>query len=104
MFAQAGLQGDFLRLKETRMLFRSEQHFPSSVIERGRPALEGYPADMIGRARARVEELISGYQRPLIQSAHENAVLQFAEHEAWLLSHNPHLRNRGQKKSPLTPS
>jgi len=82
MFAQAGLQGDFLRLKETRMLFRSEQHFPSSVIERGRPALEGYPADMIGRARARVEELISGYQRPLIQSAHENAVLQFAEHEA----------------------
>jgi len=37
---------------------------------------------MIGRARARVEELISGYQRPLIQSAHENAVLQFAEHEA----------------------
>ena len=35
MFAQTGLHGDFLKLKETRSLFRQEQHFPSSVIDRG---------------------------------------------------------------------
>src|SRR5271165_5743260 len=35
MFAETGLRGDFLRLKETRALFREEQHFPSSVIDRG---------------------------------------------------------------------
>src|SRR5436305_12774152 len=38
MFAQTGLHGDFLKLKETRSLFRTEQHFPSDVIERGATA------------------------------------------------------------------
>src|SRR5512146_238421 len=32
MFAQTGLHGDFLKLKETRSLFRTEQHFPSDII------------------------------------------------------------------------
>jgi len=32
MFAQVGLQGDFLKLKETRALFRREQHFPPALL------------------------------------------------------------------------
>ncbi len=35
MFALTGLGGDFLSLKETRTLFREEQHFPAPVIDRG---------------------------------------------------------------------
>ena len=34
MFAQTGLSGEFLKLKETRALFRQEQHIPSPVIDR----------------------------------------------------------------------
>ena len=50
MFAQTGLTGDFLKLKETRALFRQEQHFPSSVIDRGLPDMNG---SMSGHFRAR---------------------------------------------------
>jgi len=79
MFAQAGLHGDFLKLKETRALFRSEQHFPSDVIDRGMN-LEG--SDVLGRARRRVDELTSRYQRPQIAADREEAMLQFAEEHA----------------------
>ena len=34
MFAQTGLSGEFLKLKETRALFRQEQHLPFPVIDR----------------------------------------------------------------------
>jgi trimethylamine--corrinoid protein Co-methyltransferase len=62
-FAQTGHTGEFLKLKETRSLFRSEQHFPSDIIDRG-----GDPnaPDILTRARRRVEELVAGYQRPQI--------------------------------------
>src|SRR5579872_6434227 len=53
-FAQTGLQGDFLKLKETRALFRKEQHFPSPVIDRGFPDGAG---SVLERARERVEQL-----------------------------------------------
>src|SRR6201997_630432 len=62
MFAQTGLQGDFLKLKETRELFRREQHFPSSVIDRGLPSMDDSP-DIVQRARRRVDELVASYQR-----------------------------------------
>ena len=63
MFAKIGLSGDFLKLKETRALFRREQHFPSLVIDRsGDPAAP----DLLTRARQRVNELLDGYQRPVI--------------------------------------
>jgi trimethylamine--corrinoid protein Co-methyltransferase len=81
MFAQLGLSGDFLKLKETRALFRREQHFPSAVIDRGEPAGEGAP-DLFARARARVEELIASYQRPDLASDREQALIAFAEREA----------------------
>jgi len=81
MFAQAGLSGDFLKLKETRALFRREQHFPSAVIDRGGPSGDGAP-DLFARARTRVEELLAGYQRRGLSSEREQAMLAFVERQA----------------------
>ncbi len=62
-FAQTGLSGEFLKLKETRALFRQEQHLPSLLIDRSARGSE--PAtDILTRARTRVEELISQYRKP----------------------------------------
>jgi trimethylamine--corrinoid protein Co-methyltransferase len=81
LFAQTGLSGDFLKLKETRALFRKEQHFPSAVIDRGGPTGDDAP-DLFARARARVEDLLAQYQRPAFAADREQAVLAFAEREA----------------------
>jgi len=63
MFAQIGLSGEFLKLKETRALFRQEQHLPSPVIDRSARGSE--PAsDVFTRARSRVDELVSKYRKP----------------------------------------
>jgi len=80
MFAQTGLHGDFLKLKETRALFRREQHFPSTVIDRGAPTPDGAP-DILARARARVDELVASYQRPDLPADREQAMLAFAARE-----------------------
>ena len=62
-FAETGLSGEFLKLKETRALFRQEQHLPSSVIDRSARGAE--PAtDIFTRARTRVDELVSQYRKP----------------------------------------
>ncbi len=82
MFAQTGLQGDFLKLKETRALFRKEQHFPSDVIDRGRPSRDGAPPDILQRARHRVEDLASKYQRAPLPSEVERELIAFAQREA----------------------
>jgi trimethylamine---corrinoid protein Co-methyltransferase len=78
-FAQTGLTGDFLKLKETRTLFRQEQHFPSDVIDRG-----GTPtaSDILTRARQRVEELLADSLSagPLEETRH--ALLDFATKQA----------------------
>jgi trimethylamine--corrinoid protein Co-methyltransferase len=63
MFAQTGLSGEFLKLKETRTLFRQEQYLPSPVIDRSARGSEP-PSDVFTRARARVEELVRRYQKP----------------------------------------
>ena len=79
MFAQTGLHGDFLTLKETRTLFRKEQHFPSSIVDRG---LAGESApDILSRARERVRELLAAYGRPEISSEREREMIGFAERE-----------------------
>jgi trimethylamine--corrinoid protein Co-methyltransferase len=63
MFAQIGLSGEFLKLKETRALFRQEQHLPSPVIDRSARGSE--PAsDILTRTRTRVDELVSKYRKP----------------------------------------
>src|ERR1700690_1833524 len=82
MFAQSGLHGDFLKLKETRTLFRKEQHFPSAVIDRGLPAMDGAATpDVLQRARQRVEELLSTYERHPLPLDHEQEIVAFAERE-----------------------
>lgn len=64
-FAQIGLSGEFLKLQETRALFRQEQQIPSDVIDRAsRP--EEPATDIYARARARVEELVAQYKAPSI--------------------------------------
>ena len=60
-FAQIGLSGDFLKLKETRTLFRSEQHFPTAVTHRGEIPEGPVPEDTLARARTRVRELVDSY-------------------------------------------
>lgn len=78
IFAQAGLHGEFLKLKETRALFRCEQHFPSQIIDRGAAQGEGNLPGILTRARERVEELLSGYQRPQISSETEGRLMKVA--------------------------
>ena len=81
MFAQTGLQGDFLKLKETRALFRKEQHFPSTVIDRGLGAADDAMPDILQRARQRVEDLISSYERHPLLEAIESEIVEFALRE-----------------------
>jgi trimethylamine--corrinoid protein Co-methyltransferase len=67
MLAQVGLKGDFLKLKDTRRLFRLEQHFPSEMIDRGEILPDGAPRpDTFARARQRVASLLATYQPPSI--------------------------------------
>jgi trimethylamine---corrinoid protein Co-methyltransferase len=82
MFAQTGLHGDFLKLKETRALFRDEQHFPSAVVDRGAHSVDDIGPDILARARQRAAELLAAYRRPAIASDREQAILDFARHEA----------------------
>jgi trimethylamine--corrinoid protein Co-methyltransferase len=83
MFAQTGLQGDFLSLKETRALFRSEQHFPSEVIDRGASEeTEAPPTDTFCRARQRVGELLKSYVPPKISAEAKTTLLAIARREA----------------------
>jgi trimethylamine--corrinoid protein Co-methyltransferase len=83
MFGQTGLSGDFLKLKETRVLFRKEQHFPTSVTDRSG---DSNTPDLHTRARQRVRELLEGYQRPSIAPEVEEALLAIARREAGIAS------------------
>ncbi len=66
MFAKVGAQGDFLKLAETRKLFRQEQHIPTKVIDRG--SLHSWEQagkkDAFAHAKERVNELVAAYKRP----------------------------------------
>jgi trimethylamine---corrinoid protein Co-methyltransferase len=81
MFAQTGLTGDFLKLKETRSLFRKEQHFPSSIIDRGLATLDGSDPTVLERAQQRVEELVAAYERHQLPPDREEEIIAFAERE-----------------------
>jgi trimethylamine---corrinoid protein Co-methyltransferase len=85
MFAYAGLRGDFLSLKETRALFRSEQHFPSEIIDRSSSDdPQSSSTDVFCRARHRVNELLASYTPPSIAPEVRNALLAIATREATL--------------------
>ncbi len=82
MFAEIGLTGDFLKLKETRTLFRSEQHFPTSVTHRGEIPEGTVPEDAYARARTRMRELLDAYQHPVFSRTVEDALLKVARRVA----------------------
>lgn len=82
MFAQIGLSGDFLKLKETRRLFRSEQHFPSPVTHRGEVPEGTIPEDTFARAQTRVRELLDSYVRPEISPQTQDSLLELASRVA----------------------
>jgi trimethylamine--corrinoid protein Co-methyltransferase len=82
MFAEVGIQGDFLRLKQTRALFRGEQHFPSDVIDRSSDEAKQNPADTFCRARWRVRELLDSYSPPEIGTEIRADLLAIAHQEA----------------------
>jgi trimethylamine:corrinoid methyltransferase-like protein len=84
MFAQTGLRGEFLKLKETRQLFRTEQHIPSAVIDRTtlRSWEEAGSHDTTARARTRVDQLLASYQRPVLGAKREAALRAVVEPEA----------------------
>lgn len=81
MFAQTGLQGDFLKLKETRTLFRQEQHFPSTVVDRGLASIDEKSPGILERAEQRVEELVASYERKSLPSEREAELIAFAQRE-----------------------
>jgi trimethylamine--corrinoid protein Co-methyltransferase len=96
MFAQTGFSGEFLKLKETRSLFRKEQHFPSVVIDRS-----GDPnaPDLLTRTHQAVSDLLASYQRPSIAPEIEKALLAIAQREAAAagLDHLPGLVMHGSE-------
>jgi trimethylamine--corrinoid protein Co-methyltransferase len=69
-FAQTGLAGEFLKLDETRKLFKEEQYLPSKVIDRNsiRAWEQSGKKDTFERAHQRVEDLIDQYQQPELSS------------------------------------
>ena len=81
MFAQIGLSGEFLKLKETRALFRQEQHLPSSVIDRSARGSER-ATDVLTRARTRVDELVSKYRKPSLSEDLLRKFQAIVDHEA----------------------
>jgi trimethylamine--corrinoid protein Co-methyltransferase len=83
-FAQVGFQSDFLKLKETRQLFKLEQSLPSPVIDRGslRAWQEGGCRDTLARAQARLRELLASYQRPELAPAVQRELYAIVEGEA----------------------
>ena len=84
MFRKAGAQGDFLKLADTRRLFRQEQHIPGKVIDRGslRCWEEGGKKNAFARAKEKVDELVAAYQRPELKAGAEEALRSIVEEQA----------------------
>jgi trimethylamine--corrinoid protein Co-methyltransferase len=84
MFAQTGLKGEFLKIKDTRRLFQGEQHLPSKVIDRGsmRAWQEAGLLDMFARAKNRVNELLAAYQRPTLSPDVERELMALVQRAA----------------------
>lgn len=63
--------GDFLKQKITMQLFRKEQHLPSNIIDRDsvRGWKESGGLDTFGRAKIRVQQLLTSYTRPELDAA-----------------------------------
>lgn len=71
--------GDFLKQRITMQLFRTEQHMPSSIIDRD--SVHGWQnsggLDAFGRAKVRVQELLASYTKPTLDEAKEKELHTF---------------------------
>jgi trimethylamine--corrinoid protein Co-methyltransferase len=98
-FAQAGPKGDFLKLPETRRLFKVEHLLPSRVIDRDslRAWKENGSPDTFARARVRVDDLVARYVRPELPPASERGLFDVVRTEAkrWGLDHLPAAEQNG---------
>ena len=83
-FALTGGRGEFLKIKETRRLFQTEQYLPSKVIDRGsvRAWQAGGSLDTFARAKQRVHALLATYHRPSIAPEIERELRSIVEREA----------------------
>ncbi|HXE90184.1 MAG TPA: trimethylamine methyltransferase family protein [Terriglobales bacterium] len=84
MFRAAEHQTDFLKLPETRRLFRSEQFLPSPVTDRESLSawVESGGKDMLARSRERVRDLVADYTRPAIPGDVEKDLLAIVRERA----------------------
>ncbi|HSA92854.1 MAG TPA: trimethylamine methyltransferase family protein [Terriglobales bacterium] len=84
LFRAAGHQTDFLKLPETRRLFRSEQYLPSPAIDREPLSRwrDSGGKDMFARARERVSELVASYARPSMDADVEKHLLDVVRRRA----------------------
>ena len=84
MFLKAGAQGDFLKLPETRKLFRQEQYIPTKVVDRA--SLHSWEQsgkkDAFGRAKERVNELVAAYKRPPLRPGVHQALRSIVTEQA----------------------
>ena len=84
MLAKASAKGDFLKLPETRKLFKQEQYLPSKVIDRG--SLNSWEQsgkkDIVARAKERAQELLAGYRKPEIAASVESDLKTFVMAQA----------------------
>lgn len=84
MFAKVGTQGDFLKLPETRKLFRQEQYIPTKVIDRG--SLHSWEQsgkkNAFDRAKERVNELVVAYKRPELRTEVDKALRRIVTERA----------------------
>lgn len=75
-FAEFEFPGNFLKHPLTRELYKVEQHIPSKVIDRGslRNWMSSGKEDIFSRAKSQVDDLISTYQKPSIQTEQEEGL------------------------------
>jgi len=75
-FAEFEFPGNFLKHQLTRELYKVEQHIPSKVIDRGslRNWISSGKEDIFSRAKSQVDDLISTYQKPSIQTEQEEGL------------------------------
>ncbi|HEY5656427.1 MAG TPA: trimethylamine methyltransferase family protein [Myxococcota bacterium] len=74
LFAEMGHRPEFLKLKQTRELFRTEQALPSALIDRGSLGAwqSGGCKSLQARAKERVEALLAQYEpKPLAPEVEE---------------------------------
>ncbi len=83
-FEGINFKGDFLKQKVTRELFQTEQHLPSTIIDRD--SIRGWQQsgslDTFERAKIRTAQLLKEYQRPQIALDKEKELTSIVQHLA----------------------